>query len=139
MFRGKKWAHPTFSVMYSRRRPQYCSKRGCKSSMAKSEFTLAFNEITETHHLPRETVIEALEQALVSAYRRDSGASPAQHVEAEIDLTTNHHTIKVEMEVVSSVWNEKSHTEIALDDALKLNPEAKLGDMVMAPVVTEGK
>ena len=27
--------------------------------MAKSEFTLAFNEITEAHHLPRQIVIDA--------------------------------------------------------------------------------
>ena len=53
------------------------------NGMAKSEFTLAFNEITEAHHLPREIVIDALQQALVSAYRRDSGASPAQRVEAD--------------------------------------------------------
>ena len=71
--------------------------------MAKSEFTLAFNEITEAHHLPRQIVIDALQQALVSAYRRDSGASPAQRVEAEVDLNTNHHKILVEMESQSTV------------------------------------
>jgi len=101
--------------------------------MAKSEFTLAFNEITETHHLPREIVIEALQQALVSAYRRDASASPAQRVEAEVDLVSNRHKIFVEMEVVpDSVINE--HTEVSLEKARYFEPNAQVGDMVMVPV-----
>lgn len=100
--------------------------------MAKSEFTLAFNEITETHHLPREIVIDALQQALVSAYRRDASASPAQRVEAEVDLVTNRHKIFIEMEVVDSVMNER--TEVSLEKARLFEPGAKLGDMVMVPV-----
>src|SRR5579859_7337961 len=101
--------------------------------MAKSEFTLAFNEITETHHLPRQIVIDALQQALVSAYRRDSGASPAQRVEAEVDLNTNHHKILVEMEVVAdSVTNER--TEVSLEKARYFEPEANVGDLVMVPI-----
>ncbi len=100
--------------------------------MAKSEFTLAFNEITETHHLPRQIVIDALQQALVSAYRRDSGASPAQRVEAEVDLTTNRHKIFVEMEVVDSVMNER--TEVSLEKARYFSPDCQLGDMVMVPI-----
>src|SRR5262245_38721955 len=101
--------------------------------MAKSEFTLAFNEITEAHHLPREIVIDALRQALISAYRRDAGASPAQRVEAEVDLNTNLHKILVEMEVVDdSVENER--TEVSLEKARYFEPNAQVGDMVMVPV-----
>jgi N utilization substance protein A len=100
--------------------------------MAKSEFTLAFNEITEAHHLPRQIVIEALQQALISAYRRDSGASPAQRVDAEVDLNTNHHKILVEMEVVPTVENER--TEVSLEKARYFEPNAQLGDLVMVPI-----
>ncbi len=100
--------------------------------MAKSEFTLAFNEITETHHLPRQIVIEALQQALISAYRRDSGASPAQRVDAEVDLNTNVHKILVEMEVVDEVKNER--TEVSLEKARYFEPNTQLGDLVMVPI-----
>jgi N utilization substance protein A len=102
--------------------------------MAKSDLFLAFNEITESHHLPRETVIEALKQALVSAYRRDSGISAAQRIEAEFDPITSKYSILVEKEVVESVVY--SRTEIALEDALKLDPKTQLGEMVMAPEET---
>ena len=37
----------------------------------KSQFLLAFNEICRDKQLPPETVLEALKNALVSAYRRD--------------------------------------------------------------------
>ena len=47
----------------------------------KSEFEIAFGEITELRSLPRDVVMEALQNALVSAYRRDVGASAAQAVE----------------------------------------------------------
>jgi N utilization substance protein A len=46
----------------------------------KTEFALAFNEITERFGLPRDTVMEALQAAMVSAYRRSVNASSAQEV-----------------------------------------------------------
>ena len=52
----------------------------------KSELSLAFNEITERFGLSRETVMEALQAALVSAYRRSVNAPGSQEVEAKIDL-----------------------------------------------------
>ena len=38
----------------------------------KSEFALAFNEITERFGLPQDTVMETLEAAMISAYRRST-------------------------------------------------------------------
>lgn len=105
--------------------------------MAKSEFTLAFNEITETHHLPKDIVIEALRQALVSAYRKDTSASQSQRVEAEVDPITNRYRILVEKEVVDSVVNKQ--TEVALEEAREIDPNAQYGDTVMAPEETNTK
>ncbi len=66
----------------------------------RSEFEVAFNEITELRSLPREVVLEALEMALISAYRRDAGASSAQRVEVNIDPNNGRARIFVEKEVV---------------------------------------
>ena len=98
----------------------------------RSEFEVAFNEITEMRALPREVVLEALQNALVSAYRRDSGASSAQRVEADIDPGTGRPRIFVEKEVVESVENPS--TEVDLERARFYDPESQLGDMVMAQV-----
>ena len=68
----------------------------------KSDFILAFNEIAETRKLPREVILDALSAALVSAYRRNSGAVSGQHVEARIDEKTGEADIWVEKEVVAA-------------------------------------
>ncbi|MCE7948459.1 MAG: transcription termination/antitermination protein NusA [Chloroflexi bacterium CFX4] len=108
--------------------------------MAKSDFTLAFNEITEAHHLPREVVVEALKQALVSAFRRDSGVSSAQRVEAEVDPTTNRYRVLLEKEVVDdSTEGLSDKTEITLSEARLIVPEAEVGDVIMAPQETNTK
>ncbi len=99
----------------------------------KSDFTLAFNEIVETRALPREVVLEALSQALVSAYRRDTNISSNQHVEAIIDPTGGSQ-ILLEKEVTETVENEQ--TEVALEVARQHHPDAQLGDTVMVPVET---
>lgn len=99
----------------------------------KSDFTLAFNEIVELRSLSREVVLEALSQALVSAYRRDANVSSNQRVEAEIDLTGKTQ-IYLEKEVVESVESEQ--TEVSLEEALTVDPDASLGDTIMVPVET---
>ncbi len=95
----------------------------------KNEFVLAFNEVLEEKGLPQEVVIEALQAALASAYRRHVNASNAQHVDAVIDPETGKVTIYVEKEVVDSV--EDPRTEVALKDALKVDEQATLGSMVI--------
>lgn len=95
----------------------------------KNEFVLAFNEVLEEKQLPREVVLEALEAAMISAYRRAVNASNAQHVEATIDSETGKVSIFAEKEVVETVQDPR--TEVALKDANKVDPEAKLGGMVV--------
>jgi N utilization substance protein A len=99
----------------------------------KSDFTLAFNEIVETRALPREVVLEALSQALVSAYKRDANIGNNQRVEAKIDLT-GQTEILLEKEVVDSVTTDQ--TEVLIEIAQRYYPDAQMGDMVMVPVKT---
>ncbi|MCY3945775.1 MAG: transcription termination factor NusA [Anaerolineaceae bacterium] len=98
----------------------------------RSEFEVAFNEITELRELPQDVVLEALQSALVLAYRRDTGASEAQLVEADIDPRTGRPRIFVEKEVVDSVLNDA--TEVDLESARFFEPEAVEGDTVMVKV-----
>jgi transcription termination/antitermination protein NusA len=97
--------------------------------MSKNEFTLAFNEVLEEKQLSKEVIIGAIESAMVSAYRRAVGASTAQHVEAKIDPETGKVFVFAEKEVVEDIFEPK--TEVLLDEARKVNPEAQLGDMVV--------
>jgi len=95
----------------------------------KNEFTLAFNEVLEEKQLPKEVILQALESAMVSAYRRAVNASNAQLVEARIDPDTGQVIIFAEKEVVEE--SQDVRTEVNLEEAQKINPEAELGSMVL--------
>ena len=95
----------------------------------KNEFTLAFNEVLEEKQLPKEVIIKAIEDAMESAYRRAVNASSAQHVEARIDPETGKVVVYAEKEVVESVQDDR--TEVALEDAIKVDQESKIGNMVV--------
>lgn len=98
----------------------------------KSDFALAFNEILEARSLPREVVIEAIQQALVSAYRRDASlGSSQQRIEAAIDAN-GATQILLEKEVVDDVIDDR--TEVPISQAIKIYPDCQMGDMVMMPV-----
>jgi N utilization substance protein A len=95
----------------------------------KNEFVLAFNEVLEEKGLPREIVIDALQAALASAYRRHVNASNAQHVDAAIDPETGSVTIYAEKEVVDVV--EDPRTEVELQEAQRIDQQATIGSMVI--------
>ncbi|GAB4418585.1 MAG: hypothetical protein Kow002_05580 [Anaerolineales bacterium] len=97
--------------------------------MSKNEFALAFNEVLEDKQLPKEVILNAIESAMVSAYRRAVNASSAQHVEAKIDLETGQMLIYAEKEVVEEVLDER--TEVTLEEARRFDPEVELGDMAI--------
>jgi N utilization substance protein A len=96
----------------------------------KSEFLLAFNEICESRGLTKDVVLEAIETALVSAFRRNVGVSNAQHISAKIDPVTGAATILAEKEVVDSVQDHR--TEVSIKKVRQLSDEpVALGDVRM--------
>ncbi|MBP1701543.1 MAG: nusA [Chloroflexi bacterium] len=95
----------------------------------KNEFVLAFNEVLEEKQLPKDIIMDALQAAMISAYRRAVNASNAQHVDAVIDPETGKVIIYAEKEVVDIVQDPR--TEVALEDAQQVDAEAKLGGMVI--------
>lgn len=98
--------------------------------MAKNDFALAFNEVLEEKQLAKDIVVSAIESAMVSAYRRAVGASTAQHVEAKLDSDTGFVTVYAEKEVVEDSVID-ARTEVLLEEARKVNPEAQPGDMLV--------
>ncbi len=95
-------------------------------------FDKAFQEIAESRALPPQVVREALREALISAYRKETNASKAQVIEAEVDNKLGRPRIYVEKEVVEEVLSPL--TEVSLEDARFFNPEAQYGDLVMVRV-----
>jgi N utilization substance protein A len=126
--RTEKWATPTFLLVIHSAARLAVGVNGAVS-MSKNEFALAFNEVLEEKQLSKDVILGAIESAMVSAYRRAVNASTAQHVEAKIDPETGKVMVFAEKEVVEDVQEPK--TEVLLDEARKVNPEAQLGDMVV--------
>ncbi|HLF87690.1 MAG TPA: transcription termination factor NusA [Anaerolineales bacterium] len=95
----------------------------------KNEFTLAFNEVLDEKQLSKEIILEAIEAAMISAYRKAVNASNAQQVVAKVDPDSGKVLIYAEKEVVDSVHDER--TEVTIEEALKVDPNTELGSMVI--------
>jgi N utilization substance protein A len=96
----------------------------------KSEFAIAINQICSERNLPQEVIFEAIESALVSAYKRNFGAST--NIKAEIDFGTGEPHVYEERIVVAEV--EDDRFEVTLKEARKADPEAELGGLVRQEV-----
>lgn len=92
----------------------------------KSEFLMAINQLSAERDLPIQVILEAVEAALVSAYKRDYGAG--QNVVAKVDPERGKVQMFVEKEVVEEVEDER--TEISLSEARKINPNAEVGQVL---------
>src|SRR3712207_505455 len=96
--------------------------------MRTSEFMMALNALCHDRELPKEIVIEAVEAALVSAYRRDYGGAP--NIFVRLEPNTGHAQVFAEKEVVEVVEDDRA--QITLADARRLNNGIipQLGDTV---------
>lgn len=91
------------------------------------QLTMAVRTIAEEKNLPEDTVVEVIEQAIAAAWRRDNGDRD-QLVKAVLNTSSGEATISVGREVVEEVENEIN--QISLEDAKKVQKDAKLGDFI---------
>ena len=91
----------------------------------------AITELERERGISRETLLEAVEAALVSAYKRNYNT--AENVAARIDRKTG----QVEMFVVKRVAEEvvDPTQEIPLAEAVRIDPAYQAGDVIEFPVV----
>ncbi|MCL7451646.1 MAG: transcription termination factor NusA [Anaerolineae bacterium] len=93
----------------------------------RSDFMLAINQLCAERKLSPDVVLEAVEASLISAYKRNFGA--AANIEVHIEQDTGDVRVFAAKEVVETVTDRKE--EISLRDAQRVEPDAKLGDMVL--------
>lgn len=91
-----------------------------------SEFMLALTQLCNEKSISKEVVMEAIEQALVSAYRRNFGSS--QNVVARCDTETGEAHIYAQKKVVEQVAD--SQKEMTLEEARAYKPDAALEDIL---------
>lgn len=101
----------------------------------RASFIAALNQICSEKSVKPEQVLEAVKQAIATAYRKDYG-NKEQEVRVELDESKDQPTILIVKEVVEDVENE--NFEISLKDARKVKPDAEVGDEITIDVTPVG-
>src|SRR5437870_3384590 len=96
----------------------------------KNEFLAAINMLSNEKGVPPEVVVEALESALVSAYKRNFGETTVNLV-AKIDPATGEPKVFAERIVAEA---PEDPAEIDLDGARALKADAQLGETILEDV-----
>ena len=95
----------------------------------KSDFLIALTQLAAERHLPREQVLQAIEVALASAFKKDNPAS-GQNISVKLNPNTGEVNVYALKTVVEKV--EDSEREISVSDAQGIKKTADLGDEVAA-------
>ena len=92
------------------------------------QLLMAINQICAERNLRPQVVIEAVEQALVSAYRRNFGSGG--NVEAKLDPETGEMRIFARMEVLPAEDIIDPMSQMTPEEAHVVQPDAELGDQI---------
>jgi N utilization substance protein A len=92
----------------------------------KSDFLIAITQIAAEKNLPKEVVLQAVETALASAYKKDSEATG--NIVVKIDRDSGNVRVYAQKAVVEEV--EDPRVDIALEEARRLKPDVELGEIM---------
>lgn len=90
------------------------------------EFIEAINDLEKEKHISKDILIEAIESALVSAYKKNYGTS--QNVRVDIDRETGDIAVLMKMEVVEEVYDDM--IEMSIEEAHEIDPRYEIGDAI---------
>ena len=93
----------------------------------KSDFMMALNQLSAERGLRKELVLDKVEVALATAFRRDRVAG-SQNLTVKLNPNTGDISIFPLRSVVEEI--EDPETEIALADALRIEPSAEIGSEI---------
>lgn len=91
-----------------------------------SNFMNAINDLVKEKGIPQEVIMEAVESALLSAYKKNYGT--AANVRVEMNEMTGDVEVLMQKNVVEEVEDE--FTEISLEDAKEIDPRYQVDDIV---------
>jgi N utilization substance protein A len=99
----------------------------------KSDFLLAITQLSAEKNLPKEVILQAVESALVSAYKKDS-LTGGQNISVKINSSTGE--VKVYAQKVVTQTGSDPRQEISLSDARRIQKGVQLGDSVQVEVIS---
>jgi len=92
------------------------------------ELLSALNDLCKEKNISPDFILNALEAALVTAYKRNFAS--AQNVKVNIDKTTGQFKVYAQKEVVETVEEGTEQLYISLEDARKITGTYEIGDVV---------
>jgi len=92
------------------------------------EFILAVEELEKEKDISKDALIDAIEAALVAAYKKNY--SNSQNVRVNIDRNTGEIEVYMRKIVVTDEEVMDEYGELTLDEAHELDPSYKLGDVI---------
>lgn len=93
-----------------------------------AELIEALRLLEKERGIDAEVLFEAIEEALVSAYKREFDAKTTDNIRAEIDRETGEMRVYLTKTVVDEV--EDGNSEISLEEAQSLSEDFEVGDMM---------
>ncbi|MBC2576474.1 transcription termination factor NusA [Peptostreptococcus canis] len=93
-----------------------------------TEFIQALNELVKDRGIDRDVLLETIEQALTSAYKKNFGS--AQNVRVDMNRETGDIKVYSQRVVVDESDLYDNFLEIELSEARKINPNYELGDIL---------
>lgn len=99
-----------------------------------ADFLEALRQIEKEKEIPMESLVETIEQALQSAYKKNSGGSAV--IKLLIDQSHDKCKLVQQKTVVEEVQNP--HAEISLEEALAIKPDAAYDDVIDFPISPDG-
>ena len=100
----------------------------------KSDLLLAVTQLAAERSLPADVVLGAVQDALTMAYKRDRIAG-GEDVTVTLDPETGEVTVRTVRNVVEEV--EDPDSEWTLDEAIKVKPDAAIGDQIVTGQIEE--
>jgi N utilization substance protein A len=111
-------------------------KKGAKAKPSKAidskEMLLAMEDLEKENGMEPGSLMEAIETALITAYKRDFD-STADNAKVVVDKETGDYHVFVEKEVVEEV--EDGNVQISLEDAKKINKSLEVGDTAQIEIM----
>lgn len=101
-------------------------KKGNAPAIDSTELIIAMEELEKESGIQKEYLLESIETALVTAYKKNFECED-ENVKITMDKETGEIHVYMQREVVEEVENEK--TQISLEEALAIDKKFKVGDV----------
>jgi len=93
----------------------------------KNDFIIAITQLSAEKNLPKEVVLEAVEAALASAFKKEL-ANIGSNITVKVNPTSGELTVHTHKVVVEEVTDSKA--EMTVDEARAVDPKAVIGDTI---------